>query len=370
MVETLSADQIAALAQDSQKPVVAVKIDLDTDLLFCSGEDQVTFNFDDEDLLPIIGADDFEDQATGAFPVNWTKLTTTGDFRVRAGKYLEGTTSNDQGVISLDGTSAKNGIVTARLYFEDTDLICGVCARLTGSGAALRGYEMRVTYDDTFVQLRRLIGDGNATALGFADHGITLAVATWYWLKYKIVGSNHYAKFWEDGNSEPGGWISVDNDSTHSGPGDAGFFFDSSGAAETYRFDDFTAGTFFQDYTPRGLKVSAIQITDPRRARATVEIDDLDGTIAAVWYGERFSGQTVTITEAIWYAGDWVVTRTIPWVCETCQRTPDGRFVINLSGAGGMRPRAGLEIGSRADWHLAPERGTSVQIGDMAATVR
>jgi hypothetical protein len=123
------------------------------------------------------------------------------------------------------------------------------------------------------------------------------------------------------------------------------------------------------DYTPRGLNVSAINITDPARARATVDLDDLDGTIAAVWYTERFSGQTVTITEAIWYDGAWVVTRTIPWICETCQRSSDGRFVLNLSGAGGMRPRAGLEIGSRADWHLAPERGTSVQIGDMAATV-
>ena len=123
------------------------------------------------------------------------------------------------------------------------------------------------------------------------------------------------------------------------------------------------------DYTPRGLSVSAINITDPGNARATVSIDDLDGVVATSWYTNRFSGATVTITEAIWSGGAWVVTRTIPWICDTAERTPEGVMVLHLTGAGGLKPRAGLELASRASWHLAPQPGTQVQISDMAATV-
>ena len=122
-------------------------------------------------------------------------------------------------------------------------------------------------------------------------------------------------------------------------------------------------------YTPRGLNVGAVNVASPRQSSATVTLDDLDATIAAVWYAERFSGQTVTITEAIWYDGAWEIVRTIPWICTTCDRRSDGTFVIHLSGAGGLKPRAGLEVASRADWHLAPEPGTSVQVGFTSTTI-
>ena len=121
-------------------------------------------------------------------------------------------------------------------------------------------------------------------------------------------------------------------------------------------------------YTPRSLSVSAVNVSDPTNSSATVTIDDLDGEIATAWYSERFSSKTVTITEAI-RDGDWVTVQTIDWICTTAGRRADGTFVLNLSGAGGMRPRAGLERASRANWHLAPEPGTAVQVGHTATTV-
>ena len=123
-------------------------------------------------------------------------------------------------------------------------------------------------------------------------------------------------------------------------------------------------------YQPRGLSISAINITDPNSARATVTIDDLDGVVATAWYSNRFSGTTVTITEAIYSDGAWVVTRTLPWICDTADRRPDGTMTLSLTGAGGLKQRAGLELGSRANWHLAPEPGTQIQVSDMAATIR
>ena len=122
-------------------------------------------------------------------------------------------------------------------------------------------------------------------------------------------------------------------------------------------------------YTPRALTVSAVGLSDPATSRCTVTIDDLDGTIAAVWYTERFSGQTVTVTEAIYDDGAWTAVRTIPWVCSTCDRRADGSFVLHLAGAGGLRPRNGLEVAARADWSMAPSPGTSIEMGYTTTTV-
>ena len=123
-------------------------------------------------------------------------------------------------------------------------------------------------------------------------------------------------------------------------------------------------------YEPRALELGNVQVSDPRTSRATVTIDDTDGEIATAWYSERFSGQTVTVTEAIKKDGVWIVTRTIPWICTTCDRRSDGSFVLHLSGAGGLKPRAGLQVASRADFSMAPEPGTSIRIGGSSTTVR
>jgi len=116
-------------------------------------------------------------------------------------------------------------------------------------------------------------------------------------------------------------------------------------------------------YTPRGLSFGSVSVTDPRNSRATVRLDDTDGVIAGIWYGERFSGVTVTVKEAIKSGGDWVVIRSIPWVCTVCSRNSKGEFIIELAGAGGFRPRAGLAIATREDFHLAPAPATPIMVG-------
>jgi hypothetical protein len=122
-------------------------------------------------------------------------------------------------------------------------------------------------------------------------------------------------------------------------------------------------------YMPRGLEVSAINISDPTSSSATVKIDDLDGTVGTSWYTNRFTGATVTITEAIWYGGAWEKVRTIPWLCVGVERSSDGIVTLKLSGAGGMKPRAGLERASRASFHLAPEPGKSIRVGYTSTVI-
>ena len=122
-------------------------------------------------------------------------------------------------------------------------------------------------------------------------------------------------------------------------------------------------------YTPRGLDVSSVNVSDPTSSSATVHIDDLDGTVGTSWYTNRFTGATVTITEAIWYGGAWETVRTIPWVCAGAERSSDGVVTLKLSGAGGMKPRAGLSVATRAAVPMAPEPGTSIQVGWTTTTL-
>jgi hypothetical protein len=124
-------------------------------------------------------------------------------------------------------------------------------------------------------------------------------------------------------------------------------------------------------YYPRGVSVSAFKVAKAKQATATVTLDDMDGVVATAWYTERFTGNTVTVTEAIWgEPGDgWVAIRTIPWICTTCKRTSEGKFIVNLSGAGGLKPRWGLETASRANFHLAPEAGQTLRIGGYTVKV-
>lgn len=122
-------------------------------------------------------------------------------------------------------------------------------------------------------------------------------------------------------------------------------------------------------YTPRGLEVQAVNVADPRTSSASVRIDDLDGTVGTSWYTNRFTGATVTITEAIWYGGAWETVRTIPWLCVAAERTSDGVMTLRLSGAGGMKPRAGLEVASRANFPMAPEPGTSIKVAWTTTTL-
>ena len=116
-------------------------------------------------------------------------------------------------------------------------------------------------------------------------------------------------------------------------------------------------------YTPRELAVTAIRLDSPANAQATVSITDLDGTLGTIWLTERLTGITVTITEAVWHEGAWVITRVLPWYCDGAKRTPKGTMELTLRGGAGLGQKAGLEVATRARWRFAPEPGQSARIG-------
>ena len=123
-------------------------------------------------------------------------------------------------------------------------------------------------------------------------------------------------------------------------------------------------------YTPRGLIVPKSPIGPQGAASLQIKLDDIDGVIGTVWHSEDgFAEVAVTITEAAIVDGAWVAIRTIAWSCDRCVRMPDGKFVMTLTGEGGLQPRGGPKSADRAVWHLAPEPGQAIRVGATNARV-
>ena len=212
-------------------------------------------------------ASPFTEDWEGITPLNnWTQRFTTGNFSIiddgTGNKVLRGYVFNQEGCRTADdGPNASDVEVRTRYQFKDTDKLCGVVARITGTGSSCRGYEMLTTYSGNYVQLRRITGDGSAFGLGTQNLGVNHSIDTWYWIAYKVVGSNHYAKWWVDGSAEPGSWTWIASDSTHGGPGDCGVFFDSGVATENFWFDDFSAQIIPPAYQTSGYWEGSDDVT-------------------------------------------------------------------------------------------------------------
>jgi len=120
-------------------------------------------------------------------------------------------------------------------------------------------------------------------------------------------------------------------------------------------------------YTPRGLEFRTIQISEPKSSKLTLSLDDIDGALAAVWYDvERWSKATATVH----LIDSGTVVLSQPWHVTNCQRSGlSGKFAVNLGGAGGLRPKAGLETGDRAKFPFAPTPGTAFRVGSASFVV-
>jgi len=122
-------------------------------------------------------------------------------------------------------------------------------------------------------------------------------------------------------------------------------------------------------YTPRPLEGDRFSLADPRSARTYVDIADHDGVVRAAYYAERFSGEAVTVYVYLREppVRTWTQIVSIAWACEYCEDVGDGWFRVNLFAASGHRKRAGLRVGTRSEFHYAPEPGEVLSIGGEPA---
>jgi hypothetical protein len=74
--------------------------------------------------------------------------------------------------------------------------------------------------------------------------GFNFELNTWYWMRYRVQGSRHQCKVWQDGSAEPASWLLDLNDARWMGsPGEVGFGTYYSGVTTYARIDFLSVAT-------------------------------------------------------------------------------------------------------------------------------
>jgi hypothetical protein len=122
-------------------------------------------------------------------------------------------------------------------------------------------------------------------------------------------------------------------------------------------------------YTPHEIHLGNIRLDTPAHSSAILSVLDLDKTLANLWLASRLTGITATTKEAVFSDGDWLVTRTLSWHINNAGRSPKGVMQLSLRGGTGLRNKAGLAVGGRADWRYAPSPDEAAYVGDTIIQV-
>jgi hypothetical protein len=120
-------------------------------------------------------------------------------------------------------------------------------------------------------------------------------------------------------------------------------------------------------YSPWNMDGDPIEITSPFSARTVVRLADQDGDLRTAWYSEQWSELAVEVHVLLRKPGTtWTEIISIDWKCEYCSFDRHANFFAHLYAAVGHRQRAGLVLGTRAEFEYAPEPGESVRVNDNA----
>lgn len=196
---------------------------------------------------------DFSEYTTGAQPSDWTaRWTTSGEtWAVRekagelGGKGLEHTrTTTARRLLSWDDIDADADRDNSEILVRWRSTAIGAdnfsCV-LRGSGAAgtEQGYIFHNATSST-IRISRLVA-GAITAI--ASVSITTLVASeWYWMRFRVNGTDLKAKFWAGENvSEPAAWSIETTDANIAGDGWVGV--GNSATTGTRDYDDVAIGT-------------------------------------------------------------------------------------------------------------------------------
>lgn len=195
---------------------------------------------------------DFSGETTGAPPANFTaRWTATGEtWAVRekagalGGKTLEHTrTTTARRLFSWDtpGTDTEEEILVKWRSSapSSTDQFWMI---LRGAGAAgtEEGYVFRNT-SATSIQISKVVA-GTLTAIGAAVTITALVTNGWYWMRFRVNGSDIKAKIWEaDHTSEPAAWTIERTDTAITAAGWLGV--GNAASTGTRDYDDIAAGT-------------------------------------------------------------------------------------------------------------------------------
>lgn len=110
------------------------------------------------------------------------------------------------------------------------DQLSGLFARSSGGINTENGYVCEV-YNSVGTYSLRLREYTSGVASTVLTTGITFSNQTWYYMQYRVQGTNHKIRIWESGTPAPN-WMAEGTDSTHTADGWCGI--GNTGGSEVY----------------------------------------------------------------------------------------------------------------------------------------
>jgi hypothetical protein len=187
----------------------------------------------------VLDADTFSRANAGS----WTTASSGSTWSASLGTPTLSIASNEGHATNVSAQAAMRlGSITS----ADAEGLVRVQTNNTSSNRM--GVMLRQTATNTFYH-GRLSANANNLTIGKVVTGtntdlfttaFTTSIATFYWVRFRIVGTHLAAKAWADGSGEPGTWTLSGIDSSIAGAGNFGLTINSTSTASTFDFDSFT----------------------------------------------------------------------------------------------------------------------------------
>lgn len=145
--------------------------------------------------------------------------------------------------IKLGSTTSADSEALVRIAVPTTNYTAaGILLRSTASNTA---YRCRIN-SNSAAQGIGIIKTVAGTSTNLITASFTPTLNSFYWMRFKIVGSDLYGKIWADGSTEPTAWTVQTTDTSITGAGGIGIVNNTSNSADTAKYDHF----YVVDYTP------------------------------------------------------------------------------------------------------------------------
>lgn len=171
---------------------------------------------------------------TSGLPTGWTQRWSTSNVTFSEGSgYLRfaKTTAGARNAASLDAIGSVADVELLAKVRSDTktDASTYPCLMVRGSGSAAseNGYVCGIRRDGSgqLAIIQYVAGTGTVPAVtGANSTRIDWSTNTWYWIRFRAIGTSLKARYWADGSAEPSTWDIDVTDSDVTGAGYAGVF--------------------------------------------------------------------------------------------------------------------------------------------------
>lgn len=248
---------------------------------------------------------DFSGETTGAAPANFTeRWTSTGEtWAVRekagalGGKCLEHTrTTTARRLFSWDtpGTDADEEVLVRWRSTATNNDQFWLVLRGAGSAGSEDGYVFR-NASATSILIARVVA-GTLTTIGAAVTIPTLVANEWFWMRFRVNGSDLKAKIWAGEHlSEPAAWTIERTDTNITGAGWLGV--GNVASTGTRDYDDIAAGTA-GDTAAFPVSAEARVTQQVMLALSAAASDARITQLAALVLGEEITGAPIRVTQA------------------------------------------------------------------------